>query len=43
MVFAQTDDIVSVLLDHTRTRGPSDARMRFFSSSIHLGKLFIID
>ena len=30
MVFAQTDGIVSVLLDHTRTRGPSVARMRDF-------------
>ena len=28
MVFAQTEGIVSVLLDHTRTRGPSVARMR---------------
>ena len=30
MVFAQTDGIVSVLLDHTRTRGPSVTRMRDF-------------
>ena len=30
MVFAQTDGIVSVLLDHTRMRGPSVARMRDF-------------
>ena len=34
MVFAQTDGIVSVLLDHTHTRGPSAARMRDFSSLI---------
>ena len=27
MVFAQTYGIVSVLLDHTRTRGPSVARI----------------
>ena len=30
IVFAQTDGIESVLLDHTRTRGPSVARMRDF-------------
>ena len=30
MVFAQTDGIVSVLLDPTHTRGPSVARMRDF-------------
>ena len=30
MVFAQTDGIVLVLLDHTRTRGPSVARMQDF-------------
>ena len=27
MIFAQTDGIVSVLLDHTCTRGPSVTRM----------------
>ena len=30
MVFAQTDGIESVLLDHTITRGPSVARIRDF-------------
>ena len=30
IVFAQTDGIESVLLDHTRTRGPSVAHMRDF-------------
>ena len=30
MVFAQTDGIVLVLLDHTRTKGPSVAHMRNF-------------
>ena len=30
MVFAQTDGIVSVLLHHTHTRGPSVTRMRNF-------------
>ena len=30
LVFPQTDGIVSELLDHTRTRGPSVARMRGF-------------
>ena len=33
-VFAKTDGVVSVLLDHTRTRGPSVARMRDFCQSI---------
>ena len=33
MVFTQTDGIVSVLLYHTRTRGPSVARMRDFFSN----------
>ena len=28
MEFTQTDGIVSVLLDHTHTRGPSCARIR---------------
>jgi hypothetical protein len=30
MVFAHADGIVSVLLDHTHTRGPSVARVRDF-------------
>ena len=30
MVFAQTDGIVSVLLDHTCTRGLNVARKRYF-------------
>ena len=30
MVFTQTDGVVLVLLDHTRTRGPSVSRMRDF-------------
>ena len=34
MVFAQTDGIESVLLNHTRTRGPSVTRMRDFSYTI---------
>ena len=38
MVFTQTDGIVSVLLDHTRTRGPSVARMwDFFCYSVITG------
>ena len=32
MVFAQTDGIELVLLNHTCTRGPSVTRMRDFSS-----------
>ena len=37
MVFSQTDGIVSVFLDHTRTRGPSIAHMRdFFFFSLTL-------
>ena len=41
MVFAQTDGIVSVLHDHTRTRGPSLARMRdFFSSPSRNQRMF---
>ena len=31
MVFAQTDGIELVLLNHTRTRGPSVTRMQDFS------------
>ena len=30
MVFAQTDGLVLLLLDHTRTRGPSVAHMHDF-------------
>ena len=39
MVFAQTDGIVSVLLDHTQMRGPSVARMRDFFYFFNLGRL----
>ena len=34
IVFAWTDGIVSVLLDHRRTRGQSVARMRDFLHSL---------
>ena len=33
MVVTQTDGIVSVLLDHIRTRGPSVARIQDFPNS----------
>ena len=40
MVFAQTDGIESLLLNHTHTRGPSVTRMRdFFLYMIDLTKV----
>ena len=42
MVFAQTDGIESVLLNHTRTRGPSVTCMRDFLNLSRLSPFSIL-